>query len=152
MGAFSPKPGPRGIARPRRAQLEQGRSHEQAVAWLQQLFTGVPVKEQPVDYVVPDSTMLIENPIAVVTRSKRPTAARAFVEYLRSPAAQRMFPDKGYRPVNAQVAARAEFPEPSRLFTIGDLGGWADVTKKFFDKEAGIVADIERRVGVSIGS
>jgi len=26
------------------------------------------------------------------------------------------------------------------------------VTKKFFDKEAGIVADIERKVGVSIGS
>jgi sulfate/thiosulfate-binding protein len=166
------------------AQLEQGRSHEQAVAWLQQLFSNVPVqdksarealqtfiagkgdamlayeneaitaqqKEQPVDYVVPDSTILIENPIAVATRSRNPTAAKAFVAYLRSPAAQQIFADKGYRPVNAQVAATAEFPEPSRLFTIEDLGGWADVTKRFFDKEAGIVADVERKVGVSIGS
>jgi hypothetical protein len=26
------------------------------------------------------------------------------------------------------------------------------VNKRFFDKEAGIVADIERKVGVSVGS
>jgi ABC-type sulfate transport system substrate-binding protein len=41
---------------------------------------------------------------------------------------------------------------PSGLFTIKDLGGWSDVNKRFFDKEAGIVADIERTVGVSVGS
>jgi sulfate/thiosulfate-binding protein len=166
------------------AQLEQGRSHEQAVAYLQQLFGNVPVqdksarealqtfiggkgdvmlayeneaitaqqKEQPVDYIVPDSTILIENPIAVVSKSRNATAAKAFVDYLRTPEAQQLFADKGYRPVNPQVAATAEFPKPSGMFTIEDLGGWPDVTKKFFDKEAGIVADIERKVGVSIGS
>jgi sulfate/thiosulfate transport system substrate-binding protein len=42
--------------------------------------------------------------------------------------------------------------EPPGLFTIKDLGGWSDVNKKSFDKEAGIVADIERRIGVSVGS
>jgi sulfate/thiosulfate transport system substrate-binding protein len=166
------------------AQLEQGRSHEQAVAYLEQLFGNVPVqdksarealqtfiagkgdvmlayeneaitaqqKEQPVDYIVPDSTILIENPIAVVSKSRNATAAKAFVDYLRTPEAQQLFADKGYRPVNPQVAATAEFPKPSGMFAIKDLGGWPDVTKKFFDKEAGIVADIERKVGVSIGS
>jgi sulfate/thiosulfate-binding protein len=166
------------------AQLEQGKSHEQAVAYLEQLFRNVPVqdksarealqtfiggkgdvmlayeneaitaqqKEQPVDYTVPDTTILIENPIAVVSKSRNATAAKAFVDYLRTAEAQQIFADKGYRPVNQQVAASAEFPKPSGMFTIEDLGGWPDVTKKFFDKEAGIVADIERKVGVSIGS
>jgi sulfate/thiosulfate transport system substrate-binding protein len=166
------------------AQLKAGRTHEQAVAWLEQLFRNVPVqdksarealqtfiggkgdvmlayeneaitaqqKDQEVDYVVPDNTILIENPIAVVNKSKNATAAKAFVDYLLSADAQRIFADKGYRPVNGQVAATATFPKPSGLFTIDDLGGWSEVNKKFFDKEAGIVADIERKVGVSVGS
>jgi sulfate transport system substrate-binding protein len=166
------------------AQLKAGKTHEQAVAWLEQLFRNVPVqdksarealqtfiggkgdvmlayeneaitaqqKEQAVDYVVPDNTILIENPIAVVTRSRNATTAKAFVDYLRSADAQRIFADKGYRPVNEQVAATADFPNPPGLFTIDDLGGWAEVNKKFFDKDSGIVADIERKVGVSVGS
>ena len=32
-------------------------------------------KEQPVDYVVPDSTILIENPIAVASKSRNAAAA-----------------------------------------------------------------------------
>jgi sulfate/thiosulfate transport system substrate-binding protein len=109
-------------------------------------------KQQPVDYVVPDSTILIENPIAVVTKSKNPTAAKAFVDFLRSEAAQKTYAEKGYRPVDQAAAASANFPKPSGLFTIQDVGGWPEVNKKFFDKEAGIVADIERKVGVSVGS
>jgi sulfate/thiosulfate transport system substrate-binding protein len=109
-------------------------------------------KDQPVDYVVPDSTILIENPIAVLERSGNATAAEAFVDFLRSPEAQQTFAEKGYRPVDRPVAATADFPKPSGLFTIADLGGWADVSKKFFDKEAGIVADIEHKLGVSVGS
>jgi len=109
-------------------------------------------KDQAVDYVAPDSTILIENPIAVTTRSKNAEAAKAFVEFLRSEPAQKLYAERGYRPVNEAAAAGAEFPEPAGLFTIKDLGGWPEVNKKFFDKEAGIVADIERAVGVSVGS
>jgi sulfate transport system substrate-binding protein len=109
-------------------------------------------KDQQVDYVIPDQTILIENPIAVVSKTKNPEKAKAFVDYLRSPEAQQVFVQKGYRPVNTQVAATANFPKPSGLFTIADLGGWSEVTKKFFDKQAGIMADIEQKIGVSIGS
>jgi sulfate/thiosulfate transport system substrate-binding protein len=109
-------------------------------------------KEQPVDYVVPDSTILIENPIAVAARSRHAATASAFVDFLRSEPAQRLYAERGYRPVNAAAAAGADFPEPAGLFTIKDLGGWSEVNKRFFDKEAGIVADIERQVGVSVGS
>ncbi len=109
-------------------------------------------KGQPVDYVVPDQTILIENPIAVVTRSRHQAQARAFVDFLRSPEAQGIFAAKGYRPVNRQAAGAHRFPRPSGLFTIADLGGWDQVTKRFFDRSGGVMADIERKVGVSVGS
>jgi sulfate transport system substrate-binding protein len=166
------------------AQLQAGKTPEQAEAYLLELFRHVPVqdksarealqtfiggkgdvmlayeneainaqqKEQPVDYVVPDNTILIENPIAVAARSKNAAKATAFVEFLRSEAAQKLYAERGYRPVDSAAAAGADFPQPSGLFTIKDLGGWSDVNKKFFDKEAGIVAGIERTVGVSVGS
>ena len=109
-------------------------------------------KEQPVDYVVPDNTILIENPIAVAAKSRNAARASAFVEFLRSEEAQKLYAERGYRPVNSAVAASANFPQPKGLFTIKDLGGWPEVNKKFFDKEAGVVAGIERTVGVSVGS
>jgi sulfate transport system substrate-binding protein len=166
------------------AQLQAGRTPEQAEAYLLELFRHVPVqdksarealqtfiggkgdvmlayeneainaqqKEQPVDYVVPDNTILIENPIAVAARSKNAAKATAFVEFLRSGQAQKLYAERGYRPVSSAAAAGADFPQPKGLFTIKDVGGWSEVNKKFFDKEAGIVADIERTVGVSVGS
>jgi sulfate/thiosulfate transport system substrate-binding protein len=109
-------------------------------------------KEQPVDYVVPDNTILIENPIAVAAKSRNPTEAKAFVDFLRSEPAQKTYAARGYRPVNQAAAASVNFPKPSGLFTIKDMGGWSEVNKRFFDKEGGIVAGIERQVGVSVGS
>jgi hypothetical protein len=37
-------------------------------------------------------------------------------------------------------------------FTIKDLGGWSEVNKKVSDKEAGVAAGMEGKVGVSVGS
>jgi sulfate/thiosulfate transport system substrate-binding protein len=107
---------------------------------------------QPVDYVVPDQTILIENPIAVTTRSRHATQARAFVDFLHGTQAQSIFASKGYRPVNQQATGADKFPRPSGLFTIDDLGGWDQVTKTFFDRSGGVMADIEKQVGVSVGS
>jgi sulfate/thiosulfate transport system substrate-binding protein len=107
---------------------------------------------QPVDYVVPDQTILIENPIAVVTRGRHQTQAKAFVDFLRSPEGQGIFAQKGYRPVNRQAAGADRFPRPKGLFTIDDLGGWDQVTRTFFDRRDGVMAQIEKQVGVSVGS
>jgi ABC-type sulfate transport system substrate-binding protein len=60
-------------------------------------------------------------------------------------------PPPGNRPP-LHAAAGAGFPQPTGLFTIKDLGGWSEVNKRFFDKQAGVVAGIERTVGVSVGS
>jgi sulfate transport system substrate-binding protein len=108
-------------------------------------------KGQQVDYVIPDRTILIENPIAVVSKSEHPAQAKAFLRYALSPAAQQKFADWGYRPVDESVAKKnaARFPTPSGLFTIRDLGGWSKVNDDFFDPEKGSVAKIESDAGVS---
>jgi sulfate/thiosulfate transport system substrate-binding protein len=108
-------------------------------------------KGQKVDYVVPDQTILIENPIAVVKSSKNAARAKAFVDYALSAPAQERFAAWGYRPVDESVLEKnaARFPTPKGLFTIRDLGGWSKVNDEFFDPEKGSVAKIEEAAGVS---
>jgi sulfate/thiosulfate transport system substrate-binding protein len=106
-------------------------------------------KGQNIDYVIPPQTILIENPAAVVTRSKNKQKAQAFLDYLRTPPAQRIYASKGYRPVVDSEVDPTKFPRPAGLFTIRDLGGWSDVTKKFFDPQNSVMARIERSLGVS---
>ena len=108
-------------------------------------------KGQAIDYVVPDSTILIENPAAVTSKSKHPEQAKAFLDFVRTPEAQKIFAENGYRPVVSWIDSPFEFPTPPAMFTIADLGGWADVTKKFFDPTGGIMADVESKIGVSVG-
>src|SRR5215203_350007 len=100
-------------------------------------------KGEDVDYVTPPDTIKIENPIAVT--QKAAPAAKEFVDFVLSNAGQEKFADWGYRPVNEEVfqANKSKFPEPSKLFTIRDLGGWEKVNDEMFDPEKGSVAKIE---------
>jgi sulfate transport system substrate-binding protein len=70
------------------------------------------------------------------------------LDYLYSPAAQKIYAENGYRPIVAGDYGRT-FPTPPGLFTIADLGGWTQVTKDFFDPNNGIVAKIEQANGVA---
>jgi sulfate transport system substrate-binding protein len=97
-------------------------------------------KNQPVQFVIPKATILIENPVAVTSISKHKPAARAFLRYLRTAPAQRIFAENGYRPVTKRVADR-------RFFTIKYVGGWPKVEKKFFDPRTGLIARIQRSNG-----
>jgi sulfate transport system substrate-binding protein len=103
---------------------------------------------QALDYTVPDNTILIENPVAVTETSKHPAEAKAFLDFLYSDTAQKIFSDNGYRPIVKADETR-EFPTPSGLFDITKFGGWDAVATKFFDPENGVVAKIERGLGVS---
>ncbi|MCW2923654.1 MAG: sulfate transporter, periplasmic sulfate-binding protein [Thermoleophilia bacterium] len=105
-------------------------------------------KGQDVEYVIPDKTILIENPGAVTSTSKSPKAAQAFLDYLWTDEAQRVFGKKGYRPVTKSVYDEFDFEEPKDEFTIEDLGGWKSVMDEFFDRENGKVAKIEQGLGV----
>jgi sulfate transport system substrate-binding protein len=105
-------------------------------------------KGQAVDYTVPDSTILIENPVAVTSDSAHPKEAQAFLNFLYTPTAQAIYAKNGYRPV-VKGASNISFPTPKNLFTIDQLGGWTAVTTEFFDPTKGSVAKIEQSNGVS---
>jgi sulfate transport system substrate-binding protein len=104
-------------------------------------------KQVPLDYVVPDQTILIQNPIAV-TKNAKPQA-QAFVNWLHGDEAQKLFAEKGYRSVNDSIVDTAKYPTPKQLFTIDDLGGWSKVNTEFFDVAKGSVLKIEEKLGVS---
>jgi sulfate/thiosulfate-binding protein len=161
------------------AQLAQGRTPEEGLQYLEALLRNTPVQDKsareslqtfaagkgdvllayeneaitarqndvPLEYVVPDETILIQNPVAV-TKDAKP-AAQAFVDWLRTDPAQKIFASKGYRSVTKSLVDENEFPTPSKLFTIDELGGWDQVNDEFFDAESGSVAAIEEKLGVS---
>jgi sulfate/thiosulfate transport system substrate-binding protein len=104
-------------------------------------------KGQPVQFVIPKATILIENPIAVTSTSKHKPQAQAFLEFLRTKPAQRIFAENGYRPVIKGVTQGLNFPNRPQLFTIKYVGGWAKVEKKFFDPRSGIMAKIQASSG-----
>jgi sulfate transport system substrate-binding protein len=106
---------------------------------------------EDVEYIVPDDTILIETPGAVTEDPQDPDAAQAFHDYLISEDGQRGWAENGFRPVDPKVLKefQDDFPEPSGLFNIDDLGGWETIATDFFDPENGSVAAIEADLGVS---
>lgn len=92
------------------------------------------------DIVTPGDTILIENPAGVVDANADEhgvrEAAEALVAYLRGEAAQEVFAEKGFRPVNAEVAERHKdkYKTPEGLFDIGYLGGWSHVRADLYAK------------------
>jgi len=103
---------------------------------------------QPVQFVIPKATILIENPIAVTANAQHKAQARAFINFLRTKPAQRIFAQNGYRPIVKGVTQGLNFPNRPQLFTIKYVGGWAKVEKRFFDPRTGVMAKI---IGASGG-
>ncbi len=90
------------------------------------------------DLVIPRSTILIENPIAVVDahvdKHGNRALAEAFVQFLLSKPAQEIFAQHGLRSVDPEVAlATADnYPPVEDLFTIEYFGGWDAATPAIF--------------------
>jgi sulfate/thiosulfate-binding protein len=161
------------------AQKRKGKTHAQAVKYLDTLFHHVSVQDksarealqtflggkgdvlltyeneaklalakgQPAFYVIPKATIRIENPVAVLKSSKNLATAKAFVKFLYTPTAQKLFGQAGYRPVVKSVLKDFNFPVRPWLFTIGYVGGWTKVQKQFFDPDTGVMAKIEKGLG-----
>lgn len=115
-----------------------------------------------IDYVVPDDTLLIENPAAVTTDGAKKDAAQAFLEFLTGPEAQADYAAFGFRPVVDGVEIPEvegandpsdPFPSPGTLYDIDDnFGGWAEAADKFFgDGEEGnplgIITELQQQTG-----
>jgi sulfate transport system substrate-binding protein len=105
---------------------------------------------QPLEYIVPDNTLLIENAVAPTLTGDAPGTAAAFVDFLYTPEAQTVFGKHGFRPEVEEVAVQfPDFVQPANLATVDeDLGGWAVARPKFFDPETGIMAEIFRELGL----
>ena len=167
------------------AQLEAGKSPQEAQQYIADLFKNVSVldksareslatfssgkgdvllgyeneailaqqKGEDIDYIVPDQTILIENPVAATSDGQGPEAgARASWTSCTRPTAQKIFVDKGYRPVVKDTPGADKFPTPKDLFEITKFGGWDKVNTDFFDPEKGIVAKIFQDQGKSTES
>jgi sulfate transport system substrate-binding protein len=103
-------------------------------------------------YVIPRQTLLIEAPIAVIKTSDDKELATKFVRFTRTPQAQRIFAQYGFRPLLPSVYREFEKQYPKRpgIFEIGDryIGGWKAVEKRWFDPDKGLWVGIAKRTGL----
>ncbi|MEO1433533.1 MAG: sulfate ABC transporter substrate-binding protein [Cyanobacteria bacterium J06632_19] len=110
------------------------------------------MKGKPSNYIVPETNILIENPVAVIDKNVEKhgnrEVAEAFVEYLFTPAAQREFAKIGFRPVNPVVKQEfaSKYPPVKTLFTVKELGGWDKLQDKFFADGAAF-DEIQKKIG-----
>jgi sulfate transport system substrate-binding protein len=106
---------------------------------------------QNLQYVIPRQTMLIELPIAVLKSSPSKDVANTFIRFVKSPPAQELFAQYGFRPVDRKVLAKYadRFPSRPGIFRIDDryLGGWRKADRVWFDPSKGRMAKIEQAVG-----
>lgn len=107
------------------------------------------------DYIVPDTTLLIENPGAILEEADE--IAQPWLDFVLSEEGQLEFVKKGFRPVIEGIEIPEvegandpsdPFPEPETLLTIDEaFGGWSDAIATFFDEEEGIVPRIQQETG-----
>ena len=97
-------------------------------------------QQHGLDYelVIPRSTILIENPIAVIDKSVdkhgNRKAVEAFVSFLFTKESQTVFAQYGLRSVDPEVAKAiaAQYPPVEDLFKIDYFEGWSKATPKYF--------------------
>jgi sulfate transport system substrate-binding protein len=108
---------------------------------------------QDYELVIPRSSILIENPVALVDKyvdkHGNRKAAEAFVAFLFTPEAQNVFAEYGLRSVDPEVAkaTAAQFPAVEDLFPIGYFGGWGEATPKYFGDDGlytKAIADVQQ--------
>jgi sulfate/thiosulfate-binding protein len=109
---------------------------------------------QDFDYVVPDSTLLIQNPCALTEDAS--DKAQTFMDFQKSKEGQKLYAETGYRPLvdvgDVQVEGANDpsdpFPAPQKLLTIDkDFAGWSEANTKYFDENDGILTKIQAEAG-----
>ena len=93
---------------------------------------------QTYEYVIPRSTILIENPAAILDKNVDKHGVRevaeAFINFLWTEEAQRAYAKYGLRPLDQKVAqeVKTQFPPVEDLWRIDYLGGWQRVTTEIY--------------------
>ncbi|MCU0497733.1 MAG: sulfate ABC transporter substrate-binding protein [Anaerolineae bacterium] len=124
-----------------------------AITYENEYFAGLAAGGE-YEIIYPSSTILIENPVAVVDvyvdQNGTREVAEAFVAFLYTPEAQAAFAESGFRPPVIQIdpdidvtpeveptpeataEGETQFPVIEDLFTIEDFGGWEVVVPSIF--------------------
>jgi sulfate transport system substrate-binding protein len=111
------------------------------LAWENEAFLAVnEFGSEQVEIIVPSVSILAEPPVTLVDGNARKQGsldvAKAYLEFLYSPAGQQLAAKHFYRPVSPEHADpedRARFPE-LKLFTIQEVfGGWQKAQSEHFD-------------------
>ena len=100
----------------------------------------------PDEMVIPPSTVLIENPVAIVDKNVDDHCVRevaeAFVEFLHTDEAKELYSSVGFlRPTDLAEAKKGDgelFAPVEDLFTVEDLGGWDAINEDVFGETDGI--------------
>jgi sulfate transport system substrate-binding protein len=102
------------------------------------------------DYIIPETTLLIENPGAVLVDAD--PKAQEWLDFVLSEDGQRQFALTGFRPVIDGVEfgevegandPSDPYPAVENLLTVEeDFGSWSELSDKYFDEEEGIVTQI----------
>lgn len=92
---------------------------------------------QNLPYVAPETNIRTDFPVAVIDKNVDKhgsrAAAEAFVKFLFSPEAQQLYADAGYRPFDADVAAKTDgLAKITKLITVEEAGGWPEIQKALF--------------------
>lgn len=98
-------------------------------------------KSNGTDYelIVPKDTIKIENTAAVVDKYAKKHGvekeANAFLNFLLSKEAQKVFVEEGFRSVDSDIEKQYanQYKTPTGLFDISYLGGWDKVEKTFYN-------------------
>lgn len=118
------------------------------LAWENEAFLAInDLGRDKFEIVVPSESILAEPPVAVVDANAKAhgtsQVAEAYLQYLYSPAGQRLIAKYYYRPREPQYADPkdlARFPKV-KMFTIAEFGGWQKAQQTFF-AEGGILDQI----------
>lgn len=111
------------------------------------------------EYVLPDTSLLIENAGAILEDASEPS--QAWLDFVLSDEGQKQFALTGFRPIRDDVdyGGTVEgatdpsnpFPEVKTLLTVDeDFGGWDEVSTKFFDEEDGLIFEAILGAGLSL--
>ena len=99
----------------------------------------------PDEMVIPPSTVLIENPVAIVDKNVDKHCVRevaeAFVEFLHTDEAKELYTTVGFLRSTDKAEAQKGgegFPPVEDLFTVEDLGGWDAVNEDVFGEPDGV--------------
>ena len=123
----------------------QGKEGDVHLTWENEALREAEESKGELEIIYPPVSILAEPSVAWVDanvrKHKSESAAKAYLEYLFSDAAQELFAKEGYRPINSAILQKYRTRLPDiRLFPVSTVAkDWGDAQEKFFG-ENGIYA------------